>query len=162
MYLLRHAKSDWTNPSEKDFDRGLNARGMRVAPKMGKKLTDLGVVPDAVISSPANRAKSTAEFVTEQLEYDLENIIYNEEIYEASVRTLLKLVNELDNEYDKVILVGHNPAFTYLTEYLTDAEIGNIPTCGCVALKFHTNEWGEVSKSTGDLEWFIFPAQFDF
>lgn len=162
LYLLRHAKSDWTNHNEKDFDRGLNPRGMRVAPKMGRKLQELGVVPDAVIASPAVRAKATAEFVTEQLEYDLENIIYKEEIYEASVRSLLELVNKLDNEYDKVILIGHNPSFTYLSDYLSDEEIGNIPTCGCVGLRFHTNDWGEVSKSTGDLEWFIYPAQFNF
>ncbi len=161
LIMLRHAKSDWSNPGQKDFDRTLNARGHRVAPRMGHKLHELGVHVDAVVSSPAERAKLTAEYISEQLNFDTSEIEFKEAVYEASIRTLLEVVNGLDEEYDTVMLVGHNPSFTYLSEYLTGAEIGNIPTCGAVRIEFELTSWKEVSQNTGTLKWFVYPAQFD-
>lgn len=161
LVMLRHAKSDWTSPGQKDFDRTLNARGHRVAPRMGHKMNELEVHVDVILSSPAERAKLTAEYVAEQLNYDTSEIEYVEEIYEASIRSLLELVNNVDEEYDTVMMVGHNPSFTYLAEYLTGDEIGNMPTCGAVSINFEVTSWKEVSQNSGALNWFIFPKQFE-
>lgn len=161
LYLLRHAKSDWSVPGQKDIDRMLNSRGNNDAPRMGRKLHDLNVEPDLMIASPARRTRDTAGYIAEQLQYDLDNICYDEEIYEASVRTLLGLVNKLDDKNKSVMLVGHNPGFSYLAEYLTKEEIGNIPTCGVVNIEFSGSSWLEVSGGTGILKWFIYPKKLN-
>ncbi|HEY8402926.1 MAG TPA: histidine phosphatase family protein [Cytophagaceae bacterium] len=160
LYLVRHAKSDWSVPGQKDFDRTLNARGLSDAPKMGKKLNELGVNPEIIISSPAQRAKMTSLFFAEQLNYNPEHIVFEPEIYEASVRTLLQLVNNLDDNYRKVMLFGHNPGFTYFAEYLTKEEIGNIPTSGVVEIELEVSSWKEVSGDLGKLKMFIYPKKF--
>lgn len=162
IILLRHAKSDWTNPQLKDYDRPLNARGTRVAPKMGGKLSEMNEKVDVIFSSPAERAKLTSLYVSEQLQLDENQIEFESEIYEASVRTLLNVINKIDDEFDRVMLVGHNPTFSYIAEYLTDDIIGDLPTCGAVKISFATNSWKEISESTGNKEWYIYPKMFDF
>ena len=154
---MRHAKSDWSMPGQKDFERQLNARGLSDAPRMGNKLFELGVKPDLIISSPAERAKLTAERVAEQLKYDTDSILFEPEVYESSVRTLLGIVNQLDSKYKEVIIFGHNPTHTYICEYLTKEVIGNIPTAGAVCIEFESDNWAEVSEGTGKMKWFLYP-----
>jgi phosphohistidine phosphatase len=157
LLLIRHAKSDWSIQGQKDFDRELNQRGHTDAPRMGAKLFEMGIKPELVVSSPAQRTKLTAEYICEQVKYPVEKIEYNEEIYEASVRTLLKVVNELDDIYSMVAIVGHNPGFSYLAEYLTGAVIGSLPTCGIVELSFDFNKWSLASQNTASMKCFIYP-----
>jgi len=159
LFLLRHAKSDWSTQGQKDFDRELAPRGNLDAPRMGRKLYELGVSPDLIIASTAIRAKYTAQYIAEQLKFDTEKIEFNEEIYEASLRTLLHVINNLPEETKKVMLVGHNPGLTYLAEFLTKKEIGTIPTCGVVSLEFNVDSWAEISGGLADMKWFIFPKQ---
>lgn len=159
LYLVRHAKSDWSIPGRKDFERDLNPRGMLDAPNMGKKLFEMKVMPDLIVSSNAVRAKATAEFISEQIQYNVENILFREEIYEASLRTMLAVINELPENINNIMLFGHNPGLTYLAEYLTKEDIGDIPTCGVVAIEFNTDHWVEISGGTGKLNWFIYPKK---
>lgn len=156
---MRHAKSDWSNTGQKDFDRSLNNRGLMDAPKMGYRLREMGIKPDIILSSPALRAKMTAEYVSEQLKYDFDKIIWEEEIYEASVRTLLGIINKIDDQYNTALIFGHNPTFTYLAENLSKSEIGNIPTSGVVAIEFELESWSMISEGTGTLKWFIYPKE---
>lgn len=160
LILIRHAKSDWSNSGEKDFDRSLNQRGHMDAPRMGGKLHEMGLMPDLIVSSPALRTTLTTEYICEQIGYPLENVDFQEDIYEASVRTLLKVVNELNDTYKTVIIIGHNPGFSYLTEYLTGKEIGNVPTCGIVELEFELDKWALISQNTANLKNFIYPKMF--
>ncbi len=160
LILIRHAKSDWSESGQKDFDRELNQRGHMDAPRMGGKLKELGIVPDLIVSSPAARARLTVEYICEQINYPLQSIDFEDDIYEASVRTLLKVVNELNDKHNTVIIVGHNPGFTYLAENLTHAEIGNIPTCGIVELTFDLDSWALISQNTATLKNFIYPKMF--
>jgi phosphohistidine phosphatase len=157
LFLVRHAKSDWSVGGQKDFDRALNGRGLSDAPKMGRKLYDLGVKPDLIMSSPAERAKLTSQLIAEQLKYDPDKIAFDPEIYEASVRSLLNVINAIDDRYNNVIIFGHNPTFTYIAESLTKKEIGNIPTCGAVHIEFNIKSWKEVSAGTGNMKSFTYP-----
>jgi phosphohistidine phosphatase len=157
LIFMRHAKSDWSVPGQKDFDRELNSRGLSDAPRMGRRLFEIGVKPDLIISSPALRAKLTAEMVAEQLKYDTDRIQWDEEIYESSVRTLLGVVNRLDDKLNTVIIFGHNPTHTYLSEYLTKEVIGNIPTAGAICIEFAFDSWKLVSEGTGKMKWFEYP-----
>ncbi|HVD98124.1 MAG TPA: histidine phosphatase family protein [Cytophagaceae bacterium] len=161
LIFMRHAKSDWSIAGQKDFDRTLNNRGLGDAPRMGRRLHEMGVKPDLVISSPAVRAKTTAEYVSEQLGYDIDNIVYDPEIYEASVRSLLAVINNLDDSKNCIIIFGHNPTHTYLAEYLTKEAIGNIPTSGAVCINFEFDSWKLVSQNTGKMQWFEYPKKLD-
>src|SRR6478609_9764143 len=136
IYFLRHAKSDSSIAGQRDIERELNSRGHNDAPKMGNLLVERGVKPELIIASPSMRTRQTAEYISEQLKYNEDQIEWNEEIYEASARTLLNVITQIDDKYNTVMLIGHNPGFSYIAEYLTKEVLGNIPTCGFVEINF--------------------------
>lgn len=160
LFLIRHAKSSWDDLSVKDIDRPLNGRGKKNAPMMGKILFDKGVRPDVIITSHAKRAGSTAKKIARELNYDKENILIEEKIYEAEIKSLLKIVNGLNNKWTTVILIGHNPGFTEFCNYLSGSDILNIPTCGVAEIHFDFNDWKMVSQDTGELKYFDFPKRY--
>lgn len=159
LLLVRHGKSDWGNLDLKDFDRPLNKRGKENAPEMAERLIKKSFKFDLIVSSPAKRAKSTAKFFAEA--YNVDDIQYEESIYEANTNALLKVVNGLDDSADTVIMFGHNPGFTDLANELSDADIYNIPTAGMVLMSFPFDSWKMVSKGTGDLVFFDYPKNSD-
>ena len=69
VLILRHAKSEWGNPGQADFDRPLAKRGLEDAPRMGQVLARFNYVPDRILSSPAQRARQTAELVAQACGY---------------------------------------------------------------------------------------------
>ena len=83
LYIIRHAKSSWADPIASDFERGLNDRGKRDAPKMGKRLKEKEIHPDIVISSPAKRALSTARRISEVLKFKKERVKTDSKLYHA-------------------------------------------------------------------------------
>src|SRR5690554_2879979 len=141
LYLLRHAKSDWSVSGQKDIDRTLSIRGLNDAPRIGRKLYDMEVIPDHIICSSSLRTRQTAELICEQLKFDQDTIVFNQDIYEASMRTLFNTITLLDNQYKSVMLIGHNPGFTYLVEYFTNKIIDNMPTCSIVCIEFDISDW---------------------
>jgi phosphohistidine phosphatase len=157
LYLIRHAKSSWDNPKLNDFDRPLNERGKNDAPVMGKWLKKNNEIPDYVISSPANRAKKTAQKICREVNYDEKKIYWEQKLYETTVPVWLKIVCGFSKKYHHVYLVGHNDTITQFCNYLSGAAIPNIPTCGIVKIKFNTVDWREISAQSGDLQWFQFP-----
>ncbi len=159
LTLVRHAKSSWNDSSLSDFERPLNNRGFKDAPKMGKRLQNAHGRVDIILSSPAKRAITTAELIANKLDFNLQNIQLREEIYEANVNTLLLLISSLDNQYSKVMLIGHNPGFTMLCNYLCNANIDNMPTCSIVNIRFDTDSWNEVSEYSGELISFDYPKK---
>ncbi|MDQ1142289.1 SixA phosphatase family protein [Pedobacter agri] len=159
LLLVRHGKSDWGNLDLKDFDRPLNKRGKENAPEMAERLVQRGFKFDLIVSSPAKRAKSTANFFAEA--YQVDDIRYEESIYEANTTALLKVINGLDDSADTVIMFGHNPGFTDLANELSDADIYNIPTAGMVFMSFPFDSWKMVSRGTGELVFFDYPKNSD-
>src|SRR3954470_18822585 len=108
LYLLRHAKSSWDDSSLKDFERPLNERGSKAAPRMGGYLRKQKIKPDVVISSPALRAKQTTTMVAEAA--GMTGIMtFNEAIYEASAQKLFYIVASFEDRVESVLMIGHNP-----------------------------------------------------
>ncbi|MBC7653137.1 MAG: histidine phosphatase family protein [Oligoflexus sp.] len=157
LLIVRHAKSDWNDASLSDFNRPLNNRGLKDAPIIGDNLLKNSYYPDLVISSPALRALSTCKIVCKQLGIDQSKIETNSNMYEASYQQLLKIINGIDNDFDKVAIFGHNNGVTDLTVYLTDADIFNIPTSGSVLISFPFDDWKMVSKGTGKIVFYEYP-----
>jgi len=159
LYLARHAKSYWKDQSIPDFDRPLNSRGKRDAPFMGEVLKDKKVKPDLIISSPAKRTKKTAIEIASKIGYSEKKILYNEELYEASSNTIIKVLNKIDEKYNSVIIFAHNPGLTLLNNHISNNYIENIPTCGIVALQLD-KKWNELGKNTCKFLYFEYPKLY--
>ncbi len=157
LLLVRHAKSDWGDLDLNDFDRPLNTRGFANAPAMGERLKNKNILPDAIVSSPALRAITTAKLIASKINFDTEKIVQNLKIYEASELDLLKTVNQFDNTLNFVALFGHNGGISNFANYLTNSTIYNMPTCGMVLLMFDTDDWATVSGDTGHVLFYDYP-----
>ena len=157
LTLVRHAKSGQKDGSIPDFDRPLASRGKQDAPEMGRRLAARGCAPDAVVTSPAKRARKTAEKVARELSYPAESIHLEPDVYEASVSTLLAIVRGFDDAWGHVMLVGHNPGFEDLANALGNPGLDKLPTCGVVCLDFPASSWGEVQPGSGSLVFFDYP-----
>ena len=159
LYLARHAKSSWKYPKLDDFERPLNKRGRRDAPFMGGILKKLGVKPDLLISSPANRASTTARIIADKIDYPLEAIHYSERIYGSSANTLIDLVEHLADDVQQAMLVGHNPGLTDLANYLGDYPTSNIPTSGIFCVDLNVSSWADLTPHGGKLRFFEYPKK---
>ena len=158
LYLVRHAKSSWKQPELTDFERPLNKRGKNDAPFMGKLLSEKGVNPELVISSPAKRAAVTAKIIASEINYPKEKIVFDENIYEATGRRLLEIISGTEEKYNSVMLLGHNPGLTVLHNNLSDHFIDNIPTCGVVALEFNKS-WEKIELNSAGFMFFEYPKK---
>ncbi|MCU0332223.1 MAG: histidine phosphatase family protein [Ignavibacteriaceae bacterium] len=159
LYLARHAKSYWKDQSIPDFDRPLNSRGKRDAPFMGEVLNDKKIKPDLIVSSPAKRTKKTAIEIASKLGYTEKKIQFNEDLYEASSNTIIKLIKKIEEKYDRVMIFGHNPGLTMLNNHISNHYIDNIPTCGIVALQFD-KKWSEIDKNSCKFLFFEYPKLY--
>src|ERR1700742_1748644 len=119
LFLLRHAKSSWDNPGLADFDRPLNDRGFAAAPLMGRVLSIKGYRPALIISSPAERAKTTAILVKAAAGFDCP-LEYDDRVYEASPQKLQKVISKVSDEKESVMVAGHNPGVTGLLKLFTN------------------------------------------
>ena len=161
LLLIRHAKSDWNSGAQSDFDRPLNKRGHKDAPEMSERLLKQHLVPQHIVSSPALRAITTAEYFADTFGIDNKQIQTEPAIYEASATTLLKVLNQLDNKYNFVALFGHNPGMTNFAINLSDTEIYDLPTCGLILIEFPVDDWGSISEGTGTEKLYDFPKNTD-
>lgn len=155
--LLRHAKSSWKDASVADRDRPLNQRGSKSAPDMGKRLADRGVRPSLLLTSPAKRARETARLIARELNYPLEFIQSESELYLATPETILQVVARQDDGFNDVMLFGHNPGITELANQLGDRNIDNVPTCGVVGIELDVQEWAEIVAADGKTVFFDYP-----
>ncbi len=161
VYFIRHAKSSWNDMSLRDFDRPLNKRGKRDAPFMAQKLREFGVEPDAIVSSPANRAITTATHFAKALDVLPQNIIHEATIYEAYATTVLKLVQTQPNNLQTILVFGHNPAFTMIANlFKRGSHIDNVPTCGIVKVEATIDNWTDFTANNGTVTAFHFPKQY--
>lgn len=157
LYLLRHAKSSWAIPGQKDYDRPLNDRGMRDAPEMGARMLEHGYEVELVVSSPAARALSTACIICDELGISPSSIVQDRQIYLAGSAKLLQLISFFDESKQSALLVAHNPALTDLANELAHASIDNIPTSGLVSIALPIQYWAEVVPGIGKVLDFDFP-----
>ena len=159
VYFIRHAKSSWENAGLSDIERPLNKRGLRDAPFMSKMLKGKNAQPDKLITSPANRAYTTATFFAKELNIPEQTIVVRKEIYHAYPEQVLNIIRHLDNGDDVVFLFGHNPCFTSLANQFSEEYIPNVPTCGVVKVEAEVSVWADFEKN-GVLKDFHFPKQY--
>jgi phosphohistidine phosphatase len=158
LVIMRHGKSSWDHPDLKDHLRPLNQRGVNNAISVAAKLLEVGLSPDAIVSSPAIRALDTAIIVATGLSYPLHEIATEGDIYEASEGELLKVLGRLDDGLNIVMLFGHNPGLTSLVNRLQSENLFNLPTSGVFAIELPINSWHQIGQAKGQ-KWFSIIAR---
>ena len=146
LVLVRHAKSAWGDPTLADHDRPLNARGRRDAPGMGRRIRERGIAPDAIISSTAVRARSTAEAIAEQVGAAPGILTLDERLYGSSPDTILDVITELDDDLTTAVVVAHDPGMSDLAHRIS-GEIDHMPTCGVAEFRFAAWTWSEIAEA---------------
>lgn len=158
LILVRHAKSSWAEAGLSDHDRPLNERGKRDAPFMARRMAESGLTIDQIVSSPANRALTTARHYADALGIPHSDIQVAPSIYEADVRELMEVINRLDDSKNTVLLFGHNPGFSYLIQYLNGSML-HMPTNGVAQLELATPTWEGVGTGCATLVDFDYPKK---
>lgn len=162
LLILRHAKSDWSDNSLRDFDRPLNGRGRKAAPEMGKLIASKGPI-DKILASPAQRVVETLEGVRDSAP-DLPPTQFEPHLYGATVGEIVALLRTHGGNAERILLVGHNPGLHWLALGLTDGEehpdrdalAHKFPTAGLAHIAFEEN-WAELKEGSGKLLSFTRP-----
>jgi len=158
ILLIRHAKSSWDDLSLSDMERPLNNRGKKDAPEMADRLLmDKKVEIDAFVSSPARRARKTAEIFSKAFGQGKKDVFIKEELYEAAEDQFAKVIASLDDKDNVVAIFSHNPGITDYANTLTATRIDNIPTSGIFAVKAETDDWKGFASAPKQLWFFDYP-----
>ena len=145
LILVRHAKSSWETPL-KDRDRPLSKNGLQAAHLVSSYVSKYLPKTYLFWTSVAERASQTALIFAQNLSYPIESIIYKEELYTFDENQLAKVIKSCKNEFDSVILFGHNGAITNFVNKFGDVFIENVPTSGFVSLQFDVDDWSTIEK----------------
>ena len=143
LLVMRHAKSDWNNARLSDHDRPLNKRGQEDAPEMGRLLYRLELTPDLIISSTAERAMTTAELVALNCNYE-QNIQWTRDFYHADPETYIETLRGIDNQYGRVMVVGHNPGMAELVDLLTNESV-HFTTANIAHISLPIDNWADCT-----------------
>lgn len=153
LYIARHAEA---NAGYRDFERSLSQNGQRQAMNVGKQLFERGVKVQRIWASPALRTLTTARIFAEQLRFDSDLIQTKEELYNATLRVWLKLIQSFNEADREILIVGHNPHISYLVEYLTGDIFEGLGTSH-VAVVYSSQKWKDWSEKEATLETIIRP-----
>jgi phosphohistidine phosphatase len=162
IWVMRHGKSDWKEAGLRDFDRPLNKRGRRDAKHMGRWIGHNLGTPDAIISSPALRARTTADQVAVECGYQSE-ITFWDFLYPGDVGSTTAAVRGLGEDIENVLIVGHNPHSEDLVSWLSAGARLSIrmTTAAVAALELPRDSWTEVAEGRLVLRAFVTPKHLD-
>lgn len=153
LLLVRHAKATHETGFV-DFERPLKPSGLQDAAIMAGRLKETGHVPQLLVASPALRTLSTANVLSQHLEVPAAEEILG--IYDAGQNELVDIINELNDAYDFIGLVGHNPGIGQVLYYLT-GEIRDVPPGAVALIEFDTDTWATTGAKTGKLTYYDTP-----
>jgi phosphohistidine phosphatase len=166
LSLLRHAKSSWSDPRLKDFERPLNERGETAAPRVGAFMARREIAPELILCSTAVRARQTLNLLLPHLKGAPE-LVYEDALYLASSSTMLKRLHRVPAGVSHTMLVGHDPGMHALAVELVgsgsteDLErlSDKFPTAGLAVIVFEASAWRELRWGGGRLDIFTSPKR---
>ena len=159
LMILRHAKSDWYAGASSDHARPLNRRGTAAAITMGKVLARMGETPELIYSSSAQRAKETAMLAADSGSWGCE-LVEHDDLYGTSPAGALEVASTAPDDIYSLMLVGHEPTWSYLVHSLTGAEV-DIKTATVAAVDLSISRWTDASRSSGSLVFLLQPRLFE-
>ncbi len=159
IFIVRHAKSSWDMDNISDIDRPLKLRGIHNAYEMARRLKIDRKVPQAFISSPANRALHTAVIFLTVFELPYKKLTIDKRLYGNSLKEIIELIKSQPGDVRKLMIFGHNPDFTELARNYAKNPIIEIPTCGIACFSFKCEKWSEIDKQTLVSELIDYPSK---
>ncbi len=167
LYIMRHAKSDWSSGAGSDFDRPLNKRGRKNAKRVGQWMREKGHVPDRVVSSSATRARETTELVVEELKQKKpKQVLYEDSLYLADQDKLIEFIQIYKEDLNSLMLVAHNPGMEHLIYHLSSQKIKadlngkTLTTANLVIFEYPDANFDPLTDK-GELIAFIKPKELD-
>ena len=157
IILVRHAKSSWDDASVQDRERPLNDRGRKNAPEMAKRLEKKEIVIDHILSSPAKRAKKTAELFAEELKIPSKHISYIEDLYMGGESDFNRVIAGAPDDALTIAIFSHNPGITEFANTLTNVRLDNMPTCSVFGVKARIGSWKEFAAAEKEFWFFDYP-----
>ncbi len=164
LLIMRHGKSAWDTDAPSDFERPLAKRGQKAVKRMGKWLVQHKLIPDHIISSPANRAQQTAIGICQVIKIAESTIHWDQRVYGAGMETLLDVLADCPQDKKRVMLIGHNPGLEMLVRYLagetfeTSHDNNPMPTAALACLKM-PEHWEGLDVGAGQLISIIRPRE---
>ena len=159
LVVVRHAKASWPNALCNDYERPLKQTGIQDAKQISQYLNLKKYIPDYIISSAATRTIETANIFSKELTNLKLAPKKDALMYGASPKQLLELISQINDDYNAVMVVGHNPTITSLINIVSDASIDHIPTSGTSVIKFNVPSWKNLVNTEGTLIEFIYPKK---
>ena len=158
VILLRHAKSSWDSPALSDFQRPLNSRGIRDAPRIGAWIAEQGIRPDGVLCSAATRAQETLAGLQTTLDLGT-NITITDDLYLATPTTTVELLSRVDDSVECSLVIAHNPGMEGLLSGLCGTD-NSMPTCALAVIELPIDSWLATDLNCqGTLQHFITPRE---
>jgi phosphohistidine phosphatase len=157
VIIVRHAKSSWDSPGLPDFDRPLNDRGKEDGPKMAKRLVEKKITINTFFSSPAKRAKKTAQLFAAEFGIDKDQIKFVPELYHAASEAFFEVIASAPSDSNNIILFSHNPGITDFANLLTEVKIDDMPTCSVFAVKTTAMHWTDFKDAPKEFWFFDYP-----
>ncbi len=143
IIFLRHSKSSW-DYNVSDIDRPLNEFGIEKIKKTANQSKDQFILTEKIFTSPANRAIHTCLILSRSLSISSSKIQICEDLYTFNYKDVFEFIKEINNNYSNITLVGHNPAYTEISNYFSENKILNLPTARWFSMKFNTDKWSDI------------------
>jgi phosphohistidine phosphatase len=159
VYIVRHAKSSWGVTDLPDEQRPLLEKGKKRTRKVIDYLHANQVNVDYIISSHAVRALETAKILAHSMKYPVDHIKINSHVYYATGDSIMDQFYDIPDQYDSVMIVGHNPALTDFVNQFLDEPIDNLPTSGVVSISFMTDQWDKIPLARRKTNFILFPKE---
>ncbi|MBL4559961.1 MAG: histidine phosphatase family protein [Labilibaculum sp.] len=161
LILVRHAKTEVIRYDISDYQRNLVERGINDSKLIANKLFLKSIIPDLIISSPANRAIETSLLFANVLQYPIDMIEQIDDLYDGfTTQEFLTLLDQFGKGKETVLVVGHNPSIEYLAFNLTEEFYHNVPTCTVIGIDFQIDDWSDIEVRTGKLAFYEYPKKY--
>jgi phosphohistidine phosphatase len=147
LTLMRHANAQWKDPQLADFERPLSRRGQSEAEAMGRRFVELHLAPTVVVTSPARRARQTADIMVREVGLPARNLRTEESLYLAPSEEILRIIRSTGPRIPHLMIVGHNPGISELSNLLAPlSHAREITTAGMCSLSFDVHSWADIDS----------------
>jgi phosphohistidine phosphatase len=148
LTLIRHAEAVW-NHRDGDHQRPLSQQGFDYASCLAHELKRCSVVFDQIHCSDACRTEQTMTLLNQQLNCPQDHVFIRDDLYCASARTLMEIIQQLDNHVHHVAIVAHNPGLTECCGELVGHNVATFAPAAAVTLNLSVDDWRAVIAGIG-------------
>lgn len=162
LIIMRHGKASQDIYEHTDMERPLLPKGIDRTIFVADYFLQKNINIDAIITSPSVRTQQTMQIISKVLNIDKKNIFTEQIVYSThNENNLYDLIENVDNKYNSLLLIGHNPVLSFLINNYMQPPIDQLPTSGAVGISFDTNDWQTIKTANTKIEFYVFPKMLN-